>query len=105
MLWANLIEDYEFDHAELEIAREIVSTVDAIERLGNFAHGDPPIIEGAHGGMVENPALVAARQHRLVLGRLVKQLGLSELGEPSAPAVPLRAVSQRRSHRPAADGS
>ena len=72
-LWRQVLSRYELDEHELVLLREAVRTVDQLDDLAAAVTADGVLVDGkAH------PALVEARQQRVVLARLLASLRLPE---------------------------
>lgn len=72
-LWRSLLTDFELDEHELALLREAVRTVDRLDQLE--AAVDHVVVDGPQG-MKAHPALVEARQQRIVLARILAALRL-----------------------------
>jgi hypothetical protein len=75
-LWAAVLEQYEFEEHELALLREIVRTVDLLDRLHAVAEVEGVTLTAADGSVRVHPAVVEARQARIGLARLQAALRL-----------------------------
>lgn len=69
-LWASVVTDYELDEHELALLTQATRTVDLLERLHEVVVASPVLIDDDR----PHPALVEARQQRIVLARLLAAL-------------------------------
>lgn len=81
-LWSNVVEEFELAEHELALLRQACQTVDAIDRLQKSLAGDE-ILDSSPQGRRVHPALPELRQQRIVLARLIAQLGVP-LGDEEA---------------------
>jgi hypothetical protein len=95
-LWECAMRDYEFDPPDAALLTEIVRTVDNLESLDATIRRDGLTVAGSKGQRRVHPALVEARQLRVVLARLVNAARLPVGAvEPAA-----RPVGATRPSRP-----
>lgn len=76
-LWAEVLGRYELDEHELALLLQAARTVDTLDDLAVVAASEGPMVDRGLDRVV-HPALVEARQQRLVLARLVASLRLPE---------------------------
>lgn len=88
-LWLAVLNRYELEQHELLLLREIVRTVDDLDRLAGIAGKHGAVTSG--GGV--HPALAEARQMRMTLATLIGALRLPDENEEDL------ASSVRRPHR------
>jgi len=74
-LWSAVTGEYELSEHELALLRQAAETLDAIDRLQAALTADE-VIETAPQGRRVHPALPELRQQRIVLARLLAQLGV-----------------------------
>lgn len=74
-VWLDVTARFELTQTELVTLREVVRTVDNLDRLAAVVEHDGPMVGG---GERVHPALVETRQLRLVLARLVAALRLPD---------------------------
>jgi hypothetical protein len=72
-LWTEVLDVYDLEEHELSLLREAVRTVDQLDALQRIVDKQGPMLAGK-----VHPALVEARQLRLVLARLVASLRLPD---------------------------
>ena len=90
MLWREVLARYEMDEHETALLREAVRTLSQLDALDAAVRVDGVLVAGkAH------PALVEARQQRVVLARLIASL---RLPEDDAGARPQRRGAARGSY-------
>jgi hypothetical protein len=70
-------------------------TADTIVRLDAALEGQPLTVAGSMGQLREHPLLAEARQQRSLLGRLLTQLKLPEVGEIGTGTAGERSVKAR----------
>jgi hypothetical protein len=75
-LWRQVLERFTLDQHELALLREAVRTVDQLDQLDDVVRAQGVMLEGR-----VHPAVVEARQLRLVLARLVASLRLPDEDE------------------------
>jgi len=76
-----VLADFDLEDAEVVLLGEAVRTVDTLDRLAAVVASAGDVIEGKEGPRV-HPALVEARQLRIVLARLIAALRLPD--DPAA---------------------
>lgn len=96
-LWSTITEDYELGEHELVVLREACRTVDALARLETIVTTDG-VTDTSPQGLRAHPALVEARQQRLVLAKLVASLRIptddaQDVGRTPQQRVGIRPVS------------
>lgn len=84
--WRDSVARYDFTDAELQLLTEACRTLDRLDALDALVAEQGATVKGSMGQTVLHPAIAEARQQRLVLGRLVKQLDLPD--EDDTPASP-----------------
>jgi len=89
-LWRFVASNYVLDGHETVILRELCRTSDALDGLQTVLDTEGLVSESSQGVRV-HPALVEARQQRLVFARLLVALGLPS-GEAGATTLPARPV-------------
>jgi hypothetical protein len=89
-LWRFVASNYVLDGHETVILRELCRTSDALDGLQTVLDAEGLVSESSQGVRV-HPALVEARQQRLVFARLLVALGLPS-GEAGATTLPARPV-------------
>jgi len=89
-LWRFVASNYVLDGHETVILRELCRTSDALDGLQTVLDVEGLVSESSQGVRV-HPALVEARQQRLVFARLLVALGLPS-GEAGATTLPARPV-------------
>ncbi len=92
--------ELDLDGRETELLDRACATADAIEALEEVVARDGATVTGSRGQTIVHPALVEARQQKLVLLRLLNSLDL--IGDSAAPASPSargRAAAQARWRR------
>lgn len=88
-LWAAVLADYELAEHELTLLVQAVRTVDLLERL-HAVIIEAPVLDGDR----PHPAIVEARQQRIVLARLVAALRVP-MGDDEDEGRPQRRVGVR----------
>jgi hypothetical protein len=74
-LWRDVLGKYELEEHELALLREMVRTVDLLDKLAAIVTHEGLLAEGPHGSK-PHPAVVEARQARIALARLTAALRL-----------------------------
>lgn len=77
-MWNNILSTYELRPDECRLVVDIVREIDIINRITRELEGAPAMVKGSMGQEVANPLFSEARQHRLALASLFKQLGLEK---------------------------
>jgi hypothetical protein len=77
----------------------ICRTADELENLESAIDEHGPLIQGARGQMVANPALAAAAKHRELLSRLLERAFPGSFGETKGQRA-RRAAAARRGRTP-----
>jgi len=90
-LWLSVVTDYDLDEHERAVLVEAVRTVDVLDELDAAVRSEGAIVDGPQGSRA-NPAVVEARQQRVVLARLIAALRMpsGEAGDEQANARPRR---------------
>jgi hypothetical protein len=84
-LWRQVSADYELDEHEEAILLEACRTRDVLTQLDARARLDGPLLDSPQG-LKAHPAVVEARQQRIVLARLLTSLRLPSGDEAGRPA-------------------
>jgi hypothetical protein len=74
-LWRDVLAEYELEQHELLLLREAVRTVDVLDALTALVAAEGAFVSSPQGDKA-HPALVEARQQRIVLARLLAALRL-----------------------------
>lgn len=74
---AAVLEEYELGHDERELLVEACRCLDLLDELHATIEADGRFIPGSRGQVVLHPAVGEARQHRVVLLRILGSLGLA----------------------------
>lgn len=90
-LWTAVLADFELDEHELVLLAQAVRTLDTVNALDAIVRSEGPMVTTPSGPKA-HPALVEARQQRIVLARIEAALRLP-LGEGGSDSAPTR---QRR---------
>lgn len=77
-LWADVVGTFDLRPDELIVLGEACRTMDTLARLDDALRGADLMVRGSQGQLRENPLLSEARQQRLALSRMLKQLDLPE---------------------------
>jgi hypothetical protein len=87
-LWKQIVTSgrYVLRPDELRTLEDACKTADLIAELEKEAEGRPRTVRGSTGQPVINPLLAEARQCRLALNQLLKQLKLPDDGDDNAAA-------------------
>lgn len=96
-LWAAVVDDFELGEHELVVLLEACRTVDSLAALETIITADG-VTDRSPQGVRAHPALVEARQQRLVLAKLVASLRIptddaGDVGRLPQQRVGIRAVS------------
>jgi phage terminase small subunit len=75
--WRSVVEIYELGVDDTVVLEATCRTLDRIRAL-DVAIGDQLTVPGSKGQMVVNPLVAEQRQQRILLSRLLRQLGLPE---------------------------
>jgi hypothetical protein len=73
-LWRAVLEDFDLEEHELTLLVEAVRTVDVLERLHAVVAAEGEMVTDEKQGRRAHPALVEARQQRIVLARILAAL-------------------------------
>lgn len=84
-LWKALTSEFALDDHEAILLREACRTVDQLDELQVEIASSGPVVDSSQGIRV-HPAIVEARQQRLVLAKVITALGLPKgvVGEVEA---------------------
>lgn len=93
-LWRSVTDDYELGEHELTILLEAARTVDALAELEKIVQTEG-VTNVSPQGVRAHPALVEARQQRIVLAKLVASLRIPLDDEQSAGRLPQQRVGIR----------
>ena len=95
-LWRDILGKYELGEHEMALLREMVRTVDLLDKLATITSRQGVIATGPHGSK-PHPAVVEARQARIALARLTAALRLpaGDEGDPAVGRRPQRRVGMR----------
>jgi hypothetical protein len=95
-LWRDILGKYELEEHEMALLREMVRTVDVLDKLATITSRQGVIAKGPHGSK-PHPAVVEARQARIALARLTAALRLpaGDEGDPAVGRRPQRRVGMR----------
>lgn len=74
-LWLSILDGYELDEHEMAVLVEVVRTVDQLDALDVMVRREGVVVDTPQGPRA-HPALVEARQQRIVLARLLTKLRL-----------------------------
>ena len=77
-LWRNVVAKYDLRLDELPFLEEACREVDVVVRLDIELRGAGLVVPGSMGQDRPNPLLAEVRAHRLVLARLLVQVGLCD---------------------------
>lgn len=91
--WRDVIGGFELTGAERHLLHEACRSLDRIDALEALVVTEGQTVIGSTGQTVLHPGIAEARQQRLVLGRLVKQLDL-----PEEDARPVSSASEKAAH-------
>lgn len=93
-LWSSVVDDYELGDHELAILLEAARTVDSLAALEAIVIADGVTDKGPQG-VRAHPALVEARQQRLVLAKLIASLRIPTDEAQDAGRLPQQRVGIR----------
>ncbi len=95
-LWRDVLGKYELEQHELALLREMIRTVDLLDKLAAITGREGLLVKGPHGSK-PHPAVVEARQARIALARLTAALRLpaGDENDPAAGRRPQRRVGVR----------
>ncbi|MGO1385747.1 MAG: hypothetical protein ACTHU1_13305 [Arachnia sp.] len=93
-LWTTIVDDYELGEHELVILVEACRTVDSLAALEAIVTADG-VTDKSPQGVRAHPALVEARQQRLVLAKLIASLRIPTDGAQDAGRLPQQRVGIR----------
>jgi hypothetical protein len=93
-LWRDIVGRYELEEHEEALLREMVRTVDLLDKLHAIAQREGLMVDGPHGSK-PHPAVVEARQSKIALARLAAALRLPA-GDVEADPAAGRRRPQRR---------
>ncbi|MCI4674779.1 terminase [Candidatus Mycolicibacterium alkanivorans] len=82
-LWNDVLGKYILENHELLLLKEMVRTVDLLDKLHAIVQREGLMVEGPHGSK-PHPAVVEARQSKIALARLGAALRLPAGDEDSA---------------------
>lgn len=81
--WRETVSKYELSGPEFELLAETCRVLDRIAELDALVAEQGAMVPGSAGQPVLHPAISEARQQRLVLSRLVRQLALPDETDPA----------------------
>jgi hypothetical protein len=84
-LWRSIVKDYDLEEHELLLLREAARTVDALDRLTAEIADGRLTTYNSKGDLIPHPALVEARQQRIVLTRLFASMRLPSGDDEARP--------------------
>jgi hypothetical protein len=93
-LWAEVIDVYQLDPAELAVLEQLARTLDELARLNAAAAKAPVTVSGSRGQETVNPLFDQVLRHRKTVETLARSLALPIEGQ--------RVGSFRKPHRKAA---
>lgn len=82
--WQQVAGEYELRPDEIVLLETACRTLDTIAQLDAAMAGEPLTTRGSLGQLREHPLLSEARQQRMTLARLLRQLALPEPDEIAA---------------------
>jgi len=90
-LWVSVVSDYDLDEHELCVLTEATRTVGLLDELDAAVRAEGALVDSPQGRKA-HPAIVEARQQRVVLARLLAALRMpvGEAGDEQANARPRR---------------
>ena len=90
-LWQSVVTDYSLDEHELAVLTEATRTVDLLDELDAVSRAEGALVDSPQGRKA-HPAVVEARQQRVVLARLLAamRMPVGEAGDQQANARPRR---------------
>src|SRR4051794_18491066 len=89
-LWSEVVAGFDLRPDELRLLEDACREVDVVERIEKALRDtNSLLIPGSKGQLRPNPLLAELRGHRLVLARLLHQVGIPD-EEPAAPALDAR---------------
>jgi hypothetical protein len=94
--WAEVVRDFDLRPDEVVILSEACRVMDIVEQLDKALRGQPLTVPGSAGNIREHPLLSEARQQRLALSRLLRQLDLPEAEDVAAIKDELRSKRNRQ---------
>lgn len=80
--WRDVVAEFDLTDAERHLLHEACRSLDRIDALEALVADEGMTVTGSTGQTVLHPGIAEARQQRLVLGRLVKQLELPDEDTP-----------------------
>ncbi len=83
-LWGQLVAEYRFDTAGLELLRLLCETLDRVEEARLLVEKDGAVVEGRFGKKA-HPATIVERDARTAATRLFRELGLEQERPPASP--------------------
>lgn len=97
--WADVVGKYVFRADELRIVEATARTLDDLAILEAAAVDAKPIVDGHAGQPRPNPIFGEIRSTRLLLSKLVTQLGLPDEGESATTGKKARSGQARKAAR------
>lgn len=80
-LWQQVLGDFELAPGELALLVQACHTVDELDAISAALAAGPAVVVGSTGQPKASPLFAEARAHRLVLGKLLEQMALPDVGE------------------------
>jgi hypothetical protein len=74
-LWRDVLSKYELEEHELALLREMLRTVDLLDKLAAITAREGLMVKGPHGSK-PHPAVTESRQQKIALARLTAALRL-----------------------------
>ncbi|MEW6659171.1 MAG: P27 family phage terminase small subunit [Thermodesulfobacteriota bacterium] len=88
-LWADLVEDYDFESHQFELLRLLCESLDRLEACRKQLKKDGCFLKNRFGETKPHPALREEREHKVLFARLARELNL-DLEIPDSPRKPRR---------------
>lgn len=99
--WKKATTDYRFGVDEVEVLSECCRTLDTLDKLRRIVAEEGETARGSRGQPIIHPALSEARQHQVVLSRLIRQLGIPGPDEKPAEGEGVPSIKSARARRAA----
>ncbi|MFF3912671.1 hypothetical protein ACFYZB_04170 [Streptomyces sp. NPDC001852] len=80
-LWQAVLTECELTPGEMALLVQACRTVDELETISRALAEGPAVVKGSTGQPKASTLFAEARAHRLVLGKLLEQMALPDLGE------------------------
>ena len=98
-LWREVVVDFDLRVDELRLLEDACREVDVIERLDVAVREGGLLVAGSMGQSRPNPLLGELRAHRLVLARLLAQVGFPVVDDDERAGVEQRSAKARKAAR------